>query len=93
MQRLVEILCDPRELKATFLAVRDDIETLATHQKGNYVLIALMSVYGNSQTSLELLEKILERLLPEIPKLITDPLGICVVNKMIETAQKEHHVH
>jgi hypothetical protein len=82
MQRLVEILCEPKELEVVFQAIRPDVELLASHPKGNYVLTSLLSIFSNSASPC--LPELLDRLLSLLPDLINDPLGICVVNKLIE---------
>jgi hypothetical protein len=82
MQRLVEILCEPKELQVVFQAIRPDVELLASHPKGNYVLTSLLSIFSNSASPC--LPELLDRLLSQLPDLINDPLGICVVNKLIE---------
>jgi hypothetical protein len=84
MQRLVEILCEPKELQVVFQAIRPDVELLASHPKGNYVLTALLSIFNNSGAPC--LPELLDRLLSQLPSLINDPLGVCVVNKLIECA-------
>ena len=67
-----------------FEAIRPDVEHLASHPKGNYVLTSLLSIFKNS--AFPYLPELLDRLLPQLPGLINDPLGICVVNKLIECA-------
>jgi hypothetical protein len=58
------------------------VELLASHPKGNYVLTALLSIFNNSASPC--LPELLDRLLSQLPSLINDPLGVCVVNKLIE---------
>jgi hypothetical protein len=58
------------------------VELLASHPKGNYVLTALLSIFNNSGSPC--LPELLDRLLSQFPSLINDPLGVCVVNKLIE---------
>ena len=55
---------------------------MASHPKGNYVLTALLSIFNNSASPC--LPELLDRLLAQLPSLINDPLGVCVVNKLIE---------
>ena len=75
-----------------FQAIRPDVELLASHPKGNYVLTALLSIFNNSASPC--LPELLDRLLVQLPSLINDPLGVCVVNKLIEcssTADGDAH--
>ena len=79
MQRLVEIVCEDAEKLVIFNSIVNDVERLAFHHKGNYVLLTLLSVLKGSV----LLTEIVERLMPRLPQLTLDQLGICLVNKAI----------
>ncbi len=83
MQRLIETVCQEEEKKLIFQSIKNDIETLAYDAKGNYVLISIMTLLKDDQSCSAYLNEIIERLFPEIPNLINDMMGICVVNKVI----------
>lgn len=36
---------------------------------------------------------IIDRLIPEIPKLISHQQGICIVNKLVQTAMEPRHIN
>jgi hypothetical protein len=55
------------------------------------VLTAVMQVL-KSQETVEMLGIIIDRIIPQIPLLIKDQLGICVVNKTIQTAIEQRHI-
>lgn len=44
MQRLLEIITLPEEKEVIFEAMRDEIEAMASHEKGNYVLTLAFQV-------------------------------------------------
>ena len=54
MQRLVEIVCEDQEKNIIFSAIQNDIERLAFHHKGHYVLLTIISIMRG-----ELLTKII----------------------------------
>ena len=83
MQRLIETVCQEEEKKLIFQSIKHDIETLAYDAKGNYVLISIMTLLKDDASCSAYLNEIIERLFPEIPNLINDMMGICVVNKVI----------
>ena len=55
---------------------------MAFDSKGNYVLIAVMTILKFEETQ-TYLNEIIDILIPQIPSLVSDQLGICVVNKII----------
>jgi Pumilio-family RNA binding repeat len=91
MQRLVEVLCHIDEKKLVYESILDKLHPLAFDPKGNYVLTAIMGVLKNPDT-LDMLSNIIDLLIPIIPQLIKDQLGICVVNKIIQTATEQRHI-
>ena len=75
-QRLVEILCEESEKIVIFNAINKDVERLAFHHKGNYVLLTIIGIMRG-----EVLSMIIDKMLPKFPQLMVDQLGICLVNK------------
>ena len=60
---------------------------MAFHHKGNYVLLlTLQSLRG------EQLSYTIEHLLDQVYPLALDQYGICIVNKIIQLAEKEDHI-
>lgn len=78
MQRLVEIVCEDAEKIVILNSIERDIERLAFHHKGNYVLLTIIGIMRG-----EILTMIVDRMLPKFPHLMLDQLGICLVNKAI----------
>eukprot|EP00347_Sterkiella_histriomuscorum_P024490 403330933 len=78
MQRLLEIITLPEEKQVIFNAIHPQIETMALHVFGNYVLALAFSVLDQPQ-----IEIIIERLIPLFYQLTLDKSGICIANKMI----------
>ena len=62
MQRLVEIVCEDQEKQVIFNSIAHEIERLAFHHKGNYVLLTIIGVMRG-----ELLNDIVRRMLPKFP--------------------------
>jgi hypothetical protein len=52
-------------------SIFDKLETLAYDPKGNYVLIAVMQILKAQETK-DMLNSIIDRLIPQIPLLIKD---------------------
>ncbi len=67
MQRLVEIVSEEPEKIVIYNAIQEDIERLAFHHKGNYVLLAVITVIKGQTLTL-----IVNKLLPRFPQLILD---------------------
>lgn len=62
MQRLVEIICEDAERIVIYNSISKDIERMAFHHKGNYVLLTIIGIMRG-----ELLTLIIEKLLPKFP--------------------------
>jgi len=67
MQRLVEIVCEDSEKIVIFNAICKDVERLAFHHKGNYVLLTIIGIMRG-----ELLSLIIEKMIPKFPQLMLD---------------------
>jgi len=88
MQRLVEQVCEDSEKLVIFNSIVNDVERLAFHHKGNYVLLTLLSMLKGT----ELLTEVVDRLLPRFPQMTLDQLGICLVNKAIVLVFEESQI-
>ena len=76
LQRLVEIVCEDSEKIVIVNAISKDVERLAFHHKGNYVLLTIIGIMRG-----EILSMIIDKMLAKFPQLMVDQLGICLVNK------------
>ena len=63
MQRLVEQVCEDSEKLVIFNSIINEVERLAFHHKGNYVLLTLLSMLKGT----DLLTEVVERLMPRFP--------------------------
>ena len=60
MQRLMEIVCEDSEKILIYNAICNDVERLAFHHKGNYVLLAIIGIVRG-----DMLTIIIDKLLPK----------------------------
>ena len=67
MQRLVEIVCEDAEKIVIYNSISNNIERLAFHHKGNYVLLTIIGVMKG-----ELLTLVIDKLLPKFALLMLD---------------------
>lgn len=67
MQRLVEIVCEDSEKIMIYNSICNDIERLAFHHKGNYVLLTIIGIMKG-----EILTLIIDKLLDKFPQLMLD---------------------
>jgi hypothetical protein len=67
MQRLVEIVCEEEEKLVIFNSIERDIERLAFHHKGNYVLLTIIGIMRG-----DILTLIVDKLLAKFPQLMLD---------------------
>ena len=44
MQRLIEIICEETEKAKIYHAIYKDIQMMALHPKGNYVLLTILNI-------------------------------------------------
>ena len=76
LQRFFETVCEDSEKIVIYNAISKDVERLAFHHKGNYVLLSIIGIMRG-----EILNMIIDKMLPKFPILMLDQLGICLVNK------------
>lgn len=81
MQRLMEIVCEDSEKILIYNAICNDVERLAFHHKGNYVLLTILGIVRG-----EILTMIIDKMLPKFSHLMLDQLGICLANKAMTMA-------
>jgi len=62
MQRLVEIVCEDSEKIVIVNSISKDVERLAFHHKGNYVLLTIIGIMRG-----EILSMIIDKMLPKFP--------------------------
>ncbi len=67
MQRLVEIVCEDSEKIVIYNAICKDVERLAFHHKGNYVLLTIIGIMRG-----EVLNMIIDKMLSKFPNLMLD---------------------
>ncbi|CDW83480.1 rna-binding protein [Stylonychia lemnae] len=82
IQRLLEVVTQPEEKEVIFNAIKMEIEMMAHHLNGNYVLALALSILEQPH-----IEHIVEVLIPHIYDLSVNKQGICIVNKMITHTQ------
>jgi len=67
MQRLVETVSKDDEKIVIYNAIAADVDRLAFHHKGNYVLLAIIGIVSG-----DILTMIIESMLPRLPQLMLD---------------------
>jgi hypothetical protein len=87
MQRLFEIVTLDDEKNFIFENIKDHIEDMAMHPKGNYVLLLTFQIFDK-----ERVEFIIENLLGCFHDMCFDQQGICIANKMIMNSRNEEHI-
>lgn len=70
-----------------FNCIKNDIRKLAHDAKGNYVLIKIIEIMRG-----EKFDFITEHILPDTLLLVLDEKGVCIINKILELTNNEHHV-
>ncbi len=67
MQRLIESIVEDSEKILIYNSICNDVERLAFHHKGNYVLLSLLGIVRG-----DILTMIIDKMLPKFSQLMLD---------------------
>ena len=79
MQRMIEMISTQEEKDLVFKYIKKDIPMLTMHPKGNYALLAIISIQQPQQ-----MEIVAHEMLPNIVEYCLNQQAVCVVNKVFQ---------